>query len=141
MATPLPRRLPPLNAVKVFEAAARLGSFARAADELNVTHGAVSRQIRTLEDWLGVRLFLRSNRNAVPTVEGAALLAEVAPVLDRLALAVTRLRRGEQERGPPRGPALPPLPLRWRLPPPPAFPRPPPHADPPPPTPPHPPPP
>jgi LysR family transcriptional regulator, glycine cleavage system transcriptional activator len=42
-------RLPPLNAIKAFEAAARLGSFTRAADELNVTHGAVSRQIRALE--------------------------------------------------------------------------------------------
>jgi hypothetical protein len=55
-----------LNAIKAFEAAARLGSFTRAADELNVTHGAVSRQIRLLEDWLGVRLFLRTSRNAVP---------------------------------------------------------------------------
>jgi LysR family transcriptional regulator, glycine cleavage system transcriptional activator len=63
-------RLPPLNAIKAFEAAARLGSFTRAADELNVTHGAVSRQIRLLEDWLGVRLFLRTGRNAVPTQAG-----------------------------------------------------------------------
>src|SRR5216684_2947281 len=58
-------RLPPLNAIKAFEAAARLGSFTRAAEELNVTHGAVSRQIRMLEDWLGARLFLRTSRNAV----------------------------------------------------------------------------
>ena len=48
-------RLPPLNAIKAFEAAARLGSFTRAAEELNVTHGAVSRQVRLLEDWLGTR--------------------------------------------------------------------------------------
>jgi len=53
-------RLPPLNAIKAFEAAARLGSFTRAAEELNVTHGAVSRQIRLLEDWLGTRLFVRT---------------------------------------------------------------------------------
>ena len=46
-------RLPPLNAIKAFEAAARLGSFTRAAEELSVTHGAVSRQIRLLEEWLG----------------------------------------------------------------------------------------
>ena len=60
-------RLPPLNAIKAFEAAARLGSFTRAAEELNVTHGAVSRQVRLLEDWLGTRLFVRTSRNAVPT--------------------------------------------------------------------------
>ncbi len=72
-------RLPPLNAIKAFEAAARLGSFTRAAEELNVTHGAVSRQIRLLEDWLGTRLFLRTSRNAVPTQAGADLLAEAGP--------------------------------------------------------------
>src|SRR5215471_7189490 len=60
-------RLPPLNAIKAFEAAARLRSFTRAAEELNVTHGAISRQIRLLEDWLGTRLFYRTSRNAVPT--------------------------------------------------------------------------
>jgi LysR family transcriptional regulator, glycine cleavage system transcriptional activator len=60
-------RLPPLNAIKAFEAAARLGSFTRAAEELSVTHGAVSRQIRLLEEWLGTSLFLRTSRNAVPT--------------------------------------------------------------------------
>src|SRR6266853_20564 len=53
-------RLPPLNAIKACEAAAPLGSFTRAAEELNVTHGAVSRQIRMLEDWLGARLFVRT---------------------------------------------------------------------------------
>jgi LysR family transcriptional regulator, glycine cleavage system transcriptional activator len=56
-------RLPPLNAIKAFEGAARLGSFTRAAEELNVTHGAVSRQIRLLEDWLRAPLFLRTSRN------------------------------------------------------------------------------
>src|ERR1700741_2409309 len=82
-------RLPPLNAIKAFEAAARLGSFTRAADELNVTHGAVSRQIRLLEDWLRGPLFLRTSRNAVPTQAGSELLAEAGPALDRLA-AVSR---------------------------------------------------
>ena len=66
-------RLPPLNAIKAFEAAARLGSFTRAAEELSVTHGAISRQIRLLEDWLGMRLFVRTSRNAVPTQTGADL--------------------------------------------------------------------
>src|SRR5258708_4472865 len=58
------RRLPPLNAIKAFEAAARHGSFTRAAVELCVTHGAVSRQIRALEEWLGVQLLVRTSRNA-----------------------------------------------------------------------------
>ena len=78
-------RLPPFNAIKAFEAAARLGSFTRAAEELGVTHGAVSRPIRLLEEWLGTRLFLRTSRNAVPTQAGTDLLAEAGPALDRLA--------------------------------------------------------
>jgi DNA-binding transcriptional LysR family regulator len=86
-------RLPPLNAIKAFEAAARLGSFTRAAEELNVTHGAVSRQVRLLEDWLGARLFLRTSRNAVPTQVGTDLLAEAGPALDRLAAVSQRLRK------------------------------------------------
>jgi hypothetical protein len=92
-------RLPPLNAIKAFEAAARLGSFTRAAEELNVTHGAVSRQIRALEDWLGVRLFVRTSRNAVPTRAGTDLLAEAGPALDRLAYASLRVQSGAQARG------------------------------------------
>src|SRR5260370_32919400 len=80
-------RLPPLNAIKAFEAAARLGSFTRAAEELSVTHGAVSRQIRLLEEWLGTSLFLRTSRNAVPTRAGTDLLAEAGPALDRPASA------------------------------------------------------
>ena len=76
-------RLPPLNAIKAFEAAARLGSFTRAAQELSVTHGAVSRQISLLDEWLGTSLFLRTSRNAVPTRAGRDLLAEAGPALDR----------------------------------------------------------
>src|SRR5467141_1504947 len=105
-------RLPPLNAIKAFEAAARLGSFTRAAEELNVTHGAVSRQIRLLEDWLGVRLFLRTSRNAVPTRAGTELLAEAGPALDRLA-AVSRQM---QTRGLLHVSALPTFAMRWLIP-------------------------
>jgi LysR family glycine cleavage system transcriptional activator len=109
-------RLPPLNAIKAFEAAARLGSFTRAAEELNVTHGAVSRQIRLLEDWLGTRLFLRTSRNAVLTQVGADLLTEVGPALDRLAAVSQRL----QTRAPPAGilrvSALPTFAMRWLIP-------------------------
>jgi LysR family glycine cleavage system transcriptional activator len=53
------RRLPPLNGLKAFEAAARSESFTRAAEELNVTQGAVSHQVKALEDTLGLKLFHR----------------------------------------------------------------------------------
>ena len=109
-------RLPPLNAIKAFEAAARHGSFTRAAAELNVTHGAVSRQIRLLEDWLGTRLFQRTSRNAVLTQVGTDLLAEAGPALDRLAAVSQRL----QNRAPPAGvlrvSALPTFAMRWLIP-------------------------
>jgi LysR family glycine cleavage system transcriptional activator len=88
------RLLPPLNAIRAFEAAARHGSFKEAADELGVTHGAVSRQIRLLEDWLGPPpLFRRMNRRVVLMPAGIALLAEATPALDRLA-AAARLHKG-----------------------------------------------
>src|ERR1700738_2680116 len=92
-------RLPPLNAIKAFEAAARLGSFTRAAEELSVTHGAVSRQIRLLQDCLGVRLFLRTSRNAVPTQAGSELLAEAGPALDRLAVVSRQMQNRARARG------------------------------------------
>jgi LysR family glycine cleavage system transcriptional activator len=109
-------RLPPLNAIKAFEAAARLGSFTRAADELNVTHGAVSRQIRLLEDWLGVRLFLRTGRNAVPTQAGTELLAEAGPALDRLAAVSRRMQNRGRARGLLHVSALPTFAMRWLIP-------------------------
>ena len=109
-------RLPPLNAIKAFEAAARLGSFTRAAEELNVTHGAVSRQIRLLEDWLGARLFLRTSRNAVPTEMGTDLLAEAGPALDRLAAVSQRLREPMPAAPLLRVSALPTFAMRWLIP-------------------------
>ena len=109
-------RLPPLNAIKAFEAAARLGSFTRAAEELNVTHGAVSRQVRLLEDWLGARLFLRTSRNAVPTQVGTDLLAEAGPALDRLAAVSQRLREPMPAAPLLRVSALPTFAMRWLIP-------------------------
>jgi LysR family transcriptional regulator, glycine cleavage system transcriptional activator len=109
-------RLPPLNAVKAFEAAARLGSFTRAAEELNVTHGAVSRQVRVLEDWLGAPLFRRTSRNAVPTRAGIDLLAEAGPALDRLANAALHARCGGPARGLLCVCALPTFAMRWLIP-------------------------
>jgi LysR family transcriptional regulator, glycine cleavage system transcriptional activator len=109
-------RLPPLNAIKAFEAAARLGSFTRAAEELSVTHGAVSRQIRLLEEWLGTSLFLRTSRNAVPTRAGTDLLAEAGPALDRLASASLRIQNGGKACEVLHISALPTFAMRWLIP-------------------------
>lgn len=84
------RTLPPLNAVRAFEAAGRLGSFKKAAAELHVTHGAVSQQIRLLEDWLGASLFERNNRRVTLTQAAKVYLAEVGPSLERLSQATAR---------------------------------------------------
>ena len=109
-------RLPPLNAIKAFEAAARLGSFSRAAEELNVTHGAVSRQIRALEDWLGAPLFRRTSRNAVPTQAGAELLADAGPALDRLAEGSRRVRLSSLAQGVLDVATQPTFSMRWLIP-------------------------
>ncbi|MES2184930.1 MAG: transcriptional regulator GcvA [Pseudomonadota bacterium] len=85
-------RLPPLNALRNFEAVARHGSFAAAAADLHVTHWAVGKQIRLLEDWFGVPLFERRARGVVLTDEGAALLNDVGHAFDRLATGAARLR-------------------------------------------------
>jgi LysR family transcriptional regulator, glycine cleavage system transcriptional activator len=110
MSVPIQRRtLPPLNAVRAFEAAARLGSFKEAAIELGVTHGAISQQVRLLEDWLRApALFWRSTRRVTLTPAGTALLEEIGPALDRISSAVQRHRatRGE----------VPAAVLRWLLP-------------------------
>ena len=66
------RRLPPLNALKAFEAAARHLSFTRAAEELFVTQAAISHQIKALEEYLGIKLFRRKNRSLLLTEEGRA---------------------------------------------------------------------
>jgi LysR family glycine cleavage system transcriptional activator len=109
-------RLPPLNPLKAFEAAARLGSFSRAAEELNVTHGAVSRQIRTLEDWLGAPLFRRTSRNAIPTQAGVDLLAEVGPAFDRLAEGSRRVRVSSLAQGVLNIATQPTFSMRWLIP-------------------------
>jgi LysR family glycine cleavage system transcriptional activator len=115
-----PRRpLPPLNAVRAFEAAARHGSFKNAAAELGVTHGAVSRQVQLLEQWIGPPLlFQRLARGVALTPGGNALLAEFAPALDRIATAA---RQHTERRGGPaptvlRVNALATFSLRWLLP-------------------------
>jgi LysR family glycine cleavage system transcriptional activator len=86
-------RLPPLNALRAFEAAARLMSFSRAADELAVTPAAVSHQIRALEEDLGTRLFRRLNRALELTDSGRLLLPDLAEAFGRIQAGVGRLRR------------------------------------------------
>jgi DNA-binding transcriptional LysR family regulator len=112
-------KLPPLNALRSFEAVARHGSFAAAAVDLHVTHWAVGKQIRLLEDWFGVPLFERRARGVVLTDEGAALLQDVSSTFERLAAAAARLRRDEFARrvsGIVRVNVLPSFALCWLLP-------------------------
>jgi LysR family transcriptional regulator, glycine cleavage system transcriptional activator len=85
------RRLPPLNALKAFEAAARSESFTRAADELNVTPGAVSHQVKALEATLGIKLFNRERQRLVMTEAGREYLAVLRDALDRIAVGTERL--------------------------------------------------
>ena len=85
------RKLPPLNAVRAFEAAARHVSFTKAAKELFVTHGAVSKQVATLETWLGTTLFNRAQSQLSLTDAGRTFLAAVTPALDRIAVTSMQL--------------------------------------------------
>ncbi|CAG4891297.1 transcriptional regulator GcvA [Paraburkholderia saeva] len=92
------RHLPALNAVKAFEAAARHESFSRAADELFVTHGAVSHQIRALEAELGVALFAREGKRVRLTEVGGRYATQVRAALTALADATRQIRAGDRER-------------------------------------------
>jgi LysR family glycine cleavage system transcriptional activator len=86
-------KLPPPNSILTFEAAARHQSFTRAARELNVTQAAVSRQIKTLEDHLGMPVFRRARRTVLLTSEGKRLHEAVMAGLDHIAEIVTELQR------------------------------------------------
>jgi DNA-binding transcriptional LysR family regulator len=88
-------RLPPLNALKCFEAAARGNSFSKAADELHVTQSAVSHQIRQLEDWFGVALFDRQGRQTLPTPEGVELAASMAEAFGIIGAACQRIAKSD----------------------------------------------
>jgi LysR family glycine cleavage system transcriptional activator len=85
------RRLPPLNALKTFEAAARSESFTRAAEELSVTQAAVSQQIKTLETTLGIKLFIRERQRLAMTEASRDYLVVVRDALDRIAIGTDRL--------------------------------------------------
>lgn len=85
------RRLPPLNGLKAFEAAARSESFTRAAEELNVTQGAISHQVKALEDRLGLKLFHRERQRLILTEAGRDYLAVIRDALDQIAVGTERL--------------------------------------------------
>ncbi|MFL9875005.1 transcriptional regulator GcvA [Paraburkholderia megapolitana] len=108
------RRLPPLGALRAFEAAAKHLSFTRAAAELCVTQAAISHQIRQLEDWLGVPLFERRGHALKLTTKGEAYLPELAGALDRIAAATLRVM--EPDRRPLHITVLPSFASRWLVP-------------------------
>ena len=91
------KKLPPLNALRAFEAAARHLSFTRAADELHVTQAAVSHQIKALEERLGVRLFLRRSRGLVLTEEGQGYFPQVQRAFTLLRDATARVAAEESK--------------------------------------------
>ena len=78
------RRLPSLNALRAFEAAARHSSFTEAAEELHVTHASISRHVRDLEAWLNVKLFRRLSRGVVLTEPGERYSRRLTPLFDEM---------------------------------------------------------
>ncbi|WP_392799004.1 LysR substrate-binding domain-containing protein [Saccharospirillum sp. HFRX-2] len=110
------RRLPPLSALPAFEAAARHQSFSRAAEELHLTHGAISRAVAQIEDRLGVSLFQRRSRRVWLTPAGERLLRATSAALDQLGEAVEGLQLHDSA-----SPLLtiscePSLAMRWLMP-------------------------
>jgi LysR family glycine cleavage system transcriptional activator len=109
------RRLPPLNALRAFEATARCGGFTRAAQELFVTQGAISRHVAGLERWLDIRLLERSHRKVALTPTGESYYRAIAAALDQIDFASRQARRR------PEHPALqiklpPTFAIRWLVP-------------------------
>ncbi|WP_181799842.1 LysR substrate-binding domain-containing protein [Marinomonas aquiplantarum] len=110
------RHLPPLNALLAFEAAARLQSFTKAAEELHLTHGAISRAVAQIEERIGVALFKRQNRRVYLTTAGQRLLKTSRQTLDALTETVEEIHRHDID-----SPFLvvscePSLAMRWLMP-------------------------
>ncbi len=89
---PMNKKLPPLNALKAFESAARHLNFTKAAEDLFVTQAAVSHQIKLLEDFLGIKLFHRKNRLLELTETGLQYFEEIKPLLDKIASATEKVK-------------------------------------------------
>ncbi len=111
----MPRRLPPLNALRAFEAAARHLSFTKAADELAVTQAAISHQVKTLEEFLGIPLFRRLNRRLMLTDAGQAYFPPLRDALDKMDHATSTLYKEDDDHTV-RVTALPSLAAKWLLP-------------------------
>lgn len=109
------RRLPPLTALRAFEAAARHHSFTRAAAELHVTQAAISHQVKQLETWLGLKLFERYGHALTLTADGKNYLPPLSKALDALAHATERLT-GALVAGPLRLTVLPSFAAKWLTP-------------------------
>jgi LysR family glycine cleavage system transcriptional activator len=109
------RRLPPLNSLRAFEAAARHLSFTRAAEELHVTQAAISHQVKGLEEHLGRKLFRRLNRSLLLSDDGQAYLPSVSKAFELLNDA-TRDLLTKQTPGPLTVSALPSFAARWLVP-------------------------
>jgi DNA-binding transcriptional LysR family regulator len=108
-------KLPPLSGVRVFEAAARHGSFKNAAEELNITASAVSHAVQNLEDWLGVELFRRGGGKLELTEPGAAYAAAVGKAIKAIADATSRLP-GRRAQGRLTVSSAPGFAARWLMP-------------------------
>ena len=111
----MPRRLPSLNALRAFEAAARQLSFTKAAEELHVTQAAISHQVKALEEQLGLQLFRRLNRRLLLTDPGQAYLSTLTAVFDEIDEATERLAAAHSG-GSLRVSVLPSMAARWLLP-------------------------
>ncbi len=109
-------RLPPLNAIRAFEAAARHMSITLAADELHVTAGAVSRQIKSLEESLGVELFKRNHRQIALTRQGGDYYRAVTKAIDELRDATRRLKRRSPRKQQLKVRAYTTFAMRWLIP-------------------------
>ncbi|MGV3344727.1 transcriptional regulator GcvA [Enterobacteriaceae bacterium LUAb1] len=109
------KRLPPLNALRVFDAAARHLSFTRAAEELCVTQAAVSHQIKSLEDFLGLRLFQRRNRSLLLTEDGQNYFFDIKAIFISLSDA-TRKLQSRSTRGALTVSLLPSFAIQWLVP-------------------------
>ncbi|ABC24162.1 transcriptional regulator GcvA [Rhodospirillum rubrum] len=109
----MPRDLPPLNALRAFTAAAKRLSFTQAAEDLGVTQAAVSHQIRGLEDWLGVALFRRRNKQVVMTEAGQVYALAIGQALDEIAEATAALVRNDPRAGMLTISTMPSFAIKW----------------------------
>ena len=112
----MPRTLPPLNALKTFEAMSRHGNFTKAAEELGVTQGAVSKQVKILEDFLGVLLFQRKHQHVTLTKEGQLYLPSIQSALDTMEQATDQLLHNHRQAEVLHINILPSLSSRWLIP-------------------------